>query len=926
VSPEARELELVALGRLGLASRLVVPQPIGPDEPLLEALVKQGALRRHQVIVIRSYIARNKVACRCGTEALAPEGAKRFACLRCGAAVLREPNSGTWTPVAAATVIGVGSRIGPIELVGTLGKGAHGTVYKGRHVQLGRFSAVKVVPSGVLDEHKRIRFQREIEALGRLDHRNIVKVFAAYEIDGTLACDMELATGETLADRLRRVGALPWREATALVAKIARAMAHAHGQGVLHRDLKPANLILREEDGEPLVVDFGLSRFVDQASSFTAEGSILGTPVYMAPEAFSGEAGPSLDIYGLGAILHHALTGSPPFEEASLTALYFKVSAGLCTPTAARGAPASLERVRARAMAVDRRRRYGSAIELSRDLDLVLAGEEIDGPPRVRLGPAVAALFVLTLALVVTAAVLWPTGPERAAVAVALETLTRGAGNRTDALAALVSATRPDSPGHAVLAAELQASVDRAPGAWELRLVRALLAKQRQLPIATEDLAAVASASDAAVDQVAGQALSAGLAGDGGVAAARAVWLAHKDVRAAAVLFACVASGGDRSLRPEVVLALRGGKNDPERARRLLQALGDADDLATLIRDMGPGTLVSGLARRLAETTAALAREPLFPASPGFVLAPLGPAGRAAWHRVLYADAFLSTARGEVLALLDRFSDLPPDLLGTRELFRVVDPEKEIQPHVSYDVLAQGGLALMDEDPLIAAALFDVAATGGTRKTFAHDRALLDKAIGRYELGLQALTEYSRRTKVPAGTERFWALQLWHENAMGLGVACETLADIVPPDERRPFLEKALPARRKAYEVSREDPFLEHWVVKSARPYVRLLFLLDRAAEAEPCIESLGPQATCDCVRAELMRRAGRPGEADALAAVAGAGSESIAVRALAHADEGFREEAQGFLTRLRESEQAGDVSFLEALQSAHVRDYLSQH
>jgi len=198
-----------------------------------------------------------------------------------------------------------------------LGKGASGIVFRARHSELGRLSAVKVLPVAALDERKRRRFGREVEALGRLRHPGIVQLHSTFEIEGSLACEMDLVEGDTLEGIVAARGALPWREAAALVARIATAVDHAHQAGVIHRDLKPANVLVRKADGAPLVADFGLARFDDQASSLTRVGAYVGTPLYMAPEAFMGEQSAASDVYGLGAILYELLAGHPPFHESS---------------------------------------------------------------------------------------------------------------------------------------------------------------------------------------------------------------------------------------------------------------------------------------------------------------------------------------------------------------------------------------------------------------------------------------------------------------------------------------------------------------------------------------------------------------------------------------------------------------------------------
>jgi serine/threonine-protein kinase len=175
-------------------------------------------------------------------------------------------------------------------------------------------------------ESDRQRFQVEAEAAAGLDHPNIVPIFEVGEHEGRLFFSMKLVDGGNLASRIATLGRDPVRVASVL-AKVARAVHHAHRHGILHRDLKPAN-VLMDRAGEPHVADFGLAKQIEGDSELTHSGAVIGTPAYMPPEQASGHARSlttAADVYSLGAILYEALTGRPPFRADSVTETLLQV-------------------------------------------------------------------------------------------------------------------------------------------------------------------------------------------------------------------------------------------------------------------------------------------------------------------------------------------------------------------------------------------------------------------------------------------------------------------------------------------------------------------------------------------------------------------------------------------------------------------------
>jgi eukaryotic-like serine/threonine-protein kinase len=202
---------------------------------------------------------------------------------------------------------------GAYELLGEIGRGGMGVVYKARQRGLERVVAIKMILASHLasTEHVR-RFQDEARAAASLRHPNIVHIHDVGQCHGQHFFTMEYIEGRSLAEHIA-LGRLEIDPAARLVAKVARAVHHLHQQGVVHRDLKPSNILL-DHEGEPYVTDFGLAKFFAADSAVTATGVIAGTPCYMAPEQASGQrgqVGPACDIYSLGAILYELLTGRP---------------------------------------------------------------------------------------------------------------------------------------------------------------------------------------------------------------------------------------------------------------------------------------------------------------------------------------------------------------------------------------------------------------------------------------------------------------------------------------------------------------------------------------------------------------------------------------------------------------------------------------
>ncbi|HEU4385617.1 MAG TPA: protein kinase, partial [Anaeromyxobacteraceae bacterium] len=201
-----------------------------------------------------------------------------------------------------------GQTLGRYEILREIGRGGFGVVYEARDRELNRVVAVKTVRARRHDPQQASTLKQEAEAAAQLNHPNIVTLHDAGQDGGVAYLVMERLHGETLEARMER-GPLPPPEAVRIAAEVARGLAHAHAAGVLHRDLKPSNVLLTS-DGAAKILDFGLSRLFGSGS-----GEAGGTPGYMAPEQWRGEADDErTDLFALGVILHQMLTGRLPYQ------------------------------------------------------------------------------------------------------------------------------------------------------------------------------------------------------------------------------------------------------------------------------------------------------------------------------------------------------------------------------------------------------------------------------------------------------------------------------------------------------------------------------------------------------------------------------------------------------------------------------------
>jgi hypothetical protein len=290
----------------------------------------------------------------------------------------------TASPQAAETASGVSPPprlFGDYEILGEVGRGGMGVVYRAWEPALQRFVAIKMLlPGAVADEAELRRFKSEAEATARLQHPHIVAVHRAGEHDGRHYFSMEFIGGPSLAQRLTD-GPLPGRAAARYVAVVARALHHAHQHGILHRDMKPGNVLLDAND-DPHVTDFGLAKQLRADAGQTKTGAVVGTPGSMSPEQAAGSRSlsPACDVYGLGALLYELLTARPPFKaETTLDTLLQVLETEpapprLLNPRIER----DLETICLKCLRKDPRARYPSALALAEDLERYLQGEAIE--------------------------------------------------------------------------------------------------------------------------------------------------------------------------------------------------------------------------------------------------------------------------------------------------------------------------------------------------------------------------------------------------------------------------------------------------------------------------------------------------------------------------------------------------------------------
>ncbi|MBI3269772.1 MAG: SUMF1/EgtB/PvdO family nonheme iron enzyme [Planctomycetes bacterium] len=329
-------------------------------------------------------------------------------------AIVPAPSSGDAAdivPPSPPVASGAGARggaakrilAGKYEVLGLLGAGSFGAVYRVRHLVLNCEQALKLLNVALFFKPEfRARFKREAELLLKLHHPAIVAVRDVGEWEDSLYMVMDLCPGRTLECALAERGRIPARTAGRLAVHVLRALEHAHEAGIVHRDLKPANLMVACEDTdawEIRVLDFGLAKVLRRPgaanpglTSLTQRGAVLGSFGYMSPEQAGGkQIDERTDLYALGVVLYEMLTGRRPFEAEEIAALLEQIRTQPPPPFSELGVSCDVRGVEAvvrRALAKRREDRPASAREMREELEALLSGQGVAVPPESVPGPA----------------------------------------------------------------------------------------------------------------------------------------------------------------------------------------------------------------------------------------------------------------------------------------------------------------------------------------------------------------------------------------------------------------------------------------------------------------------------------------------------------------------------------------------------------
>jgi serine/threonine protein kinase len=348
--------------------------------------------------------------------------AKKF-CETCGSSVAFDMPSGFCpgcllnTVLETQTDISAGSRIEDYELLNEVARGGMGIVYRARQRAPSRLVALKMILPAHLDSLGAVnRFRAEAEAAASLDHESILPIYAVGESGGAPFYSMKFAEGGALSAKIDNYRSKP-RDAAALIAKLARAVAFAHEHGILHRDLKPGNVLFDSAD-KPYVTDFGLAKWLQRECDLTQTLAILGTPYYMAPKQAkdSRAVSATADLYSLGAILYHLLAGHPPVQGATPLEVLQRATEQIPRLTNP-NVPRDLEIICLKCLEKEPAARYRSAAALADDLERFCADRPILARRSsltnrswrwARRNPIAATLSATTLALLVMLATLLP--------------------------------------------------------------------------------------------------------------------------------------------------------------------------------------------------------------------------------------------------------------------------------------------------------------------------------------------------------------------------------------------------------------------------------------------------------------------------------------------------------------------------------------
>jgi tRNA A-37 threonylcarbamoyl transferase component Bud32 len=271
----------------------------------------------------------------------------------------------------------IGQTLGQYQITALLGKGGMATVYRARQSSIGRDVAIKVIkPDLIESEEFKVRFDREAQVIAAMSHPHILKVFDYGQHGDLVYLVMELLSGGSLADLIRSAGKLPLADISRLLDQIASALDYAHRRAIVHRDLKPQNVLL-DEERNAFLTDFGIAKLLSETSALTQSGMAMGTPAYMSPEQWRGQAVDArADIYALGVMLYEMLAGKVPFAgDTPYSMMHMHIFQAPPNIRSVRSdLPSAVQDVLNKSMAKDRDSRHGTAGEVAAAFKAALSG------------------------------------------------------------------------------------------------------------------------------------------------------------------------------------------------------------------------------------------------------------------------------------------------------------------------------------------------------------------------------------------------------------------------------------------------------------------------------------------------------------------------------------------------------------------------
>ena len=341
----------------------------GGDEHFVETVMQQGLMSESQID-----------ACRRTQERLLKEGQHRtLAEIATQKTLISQTQADGVEKDALPSH--VPKKAGNYEILRQIGEGGMGTVYKARHVKLGSFAAVKFLPAHLARDANFVqRFEREARLAAQLSSPYSVRTFDVGEVEGMHHILMEYVEGESLDELLTREGQMEEKRALRVTRDVATALEEAHETGIIHRDIKPGNILLTRR-GAPKLADLGLAKSVEaEQVSLTSVGAILGTPSYMSPEQAMGlpDLDARTDIFSLGATLYRMVVGDLPFKgETPVNVMHKIATEPLSTPLTRNPALSrDTAAIICKMMAKERKDRYHSMAEVTRDIETILSGEK----------------------------------------------------------------------------------------------------------------------------------------------------------------------------------------------------------------------------------------------------------------------------------------------------------------------------------------------------------------------------------------------------------------------------------------------------------------------------------------------------------------------------------------------------------------------